>query len=123
MATITMPPIPAPKSIEPIHQNIVAVSTNPFTGQQQVLDWNANWLEISVTMPPMPLALGQAWIDFLIACRGQANTIQISNGGFLARIPASANVNGLWRLKSNAPKWSVNEGLVVGMQFELREAI
>jgi len=120
---VTMPSSPAPKALEPVSQNVVGASTNPFTGQQQVYDWNANWLELKVTMPPMITIDGQAWVDFLISCKGMACVFQISNATFASMIPASANVNGYWCLKTNSPQWSVNDGVVYGLEFEIREAI
>lgn len=120
---ITMPSDPAPKSIEPLAQSVVGVSTNPFTGEQQVQDWNASWLELSVTMPPMDATEALPWVDFLIACKGQACVFQLANATLASLIPAAANVNGYWRMKINSLKWSVNDGLIYGMQFDIREAI
>lgn len=118
-----MPSIPAPASIEPVSQNIVGASTNPFTGQQQIQDWQASYLELSVTMPPLePTVDGPAWVDFLISCQGQACVFQIANATWASLIPAAAGTNGYWRLKTNSPKWSVNQGTVYGMTFEIREA-
>jgi hypothetical protein len=120
---ITMPTDPAPKSIEPVSQNVVGAATNPFSGKQQIHDWNANWLELSVTMPPMDATEAAPWVDFLIACKGQACVFQLANTTFAALIPATAAVNGYWRMKRNSLKWSVNDGAIYGMQFEIGEAI
>ena len=120
---VTMPATPAPQSIEVTSQNVVGVALNPFTGQQQIQDWRAAWLELSVTMPPMDAATAANWTNFLLSCKGQACVFQLTNAGLAALIPAAANANGYWRLKSNAPKFSVNEGILYGFQFEIREAI
>lgn len=121
---VTMPTTPAPASIEITSQNIVGASLNPFTGQQQIQDWLASYVELSVTMPPLePLVDGPAWVDFLISCKGMACVFQIANTTFSGLIPAAADTNGYWRLKNNSPKWSVNEGTIYGMTFEIREAI
>ena len=72
---VAMPATPAPKSISWTSQDVVAVSASPFTGQQQIQDWQAGWLEASVQMPPMPHLQAQAWIAFLMQARGQASVI------------------------------------------------
>lgn len=49
-----MPATPsAPATVEFTAMDTVAVSTSPFTGQQQVQDWQASWLEASVSMPAL----------------------------------------------------------------------
>lgn len=118
-----MPASPAPKSIEITSQNVVGIAGNPFSGQQQIQDWNANWLELSVTLPPMDATTAADWVSFFIACKGQACVFQIANTTWAGLIPAAANVNGYWRLKTNAPKWSINDGVIYGFQFDIREAI
>jgi hypothetical protein len=118
-----MPSSPAPKSVEFTYQSVVGASNNPFTGQQQIYNWNANWTEISITMPPMDAADAAAWVNFFIACNGMANVFQLANSTFAGLVPAAANVNGYWRLKTNMSKWSINEGTIYGAQFEIREAI
>jgi hypothetical protein len=51
---IPMPATPsAPATVEFTAMDTVAVSTSPFTGQQQVQDWQASWLEASVSMPAL----------------------------------------------------------------------
>lgn len=118
----TMPATPSAKTIEFTEQNAVAVSVSPFTGQQQIYDWSASWMEASITMPTMFLATAQPWIDFLRACRGQACVFQLP--AFLAaRVPSGAVPGLYWRLKNNAAKWSISPGDIVGMQFDIREAI
>jgi hypothetical protein len=73
---IAMPAAPAPRSIEFTAQDVVAVSISPFTGQQQIQDWQAGWLEASVTMPPMPEETARAWTAFLLSLRGMANAFE-----------------------------------------------
>lgn len=76
---VAMPAFPAPQSIDFTAQDIVAVSTSPFSGKQQVQDWGASWLEASVTMPPMTHNQAQAWIAFLLQLRGQACLFQLGD--------------------------------------------
>ncbi len=121
---IVMPTSPAPKSIEFTRQSVVAISTSPFTGQQQVQDWNASWLEASINLPPMKSADASQWVNFLLALNGQANVFQFSNSALVGLVPANANASGYWRLKNNARKWSISgEGVIFGFQFDVREAI
>lgn len=119
---VSMPTTPSAKTVEFSQQDVVAASLNPFTGQQQIQDWNASWLEASITMPSMELATAQPWIAFLRACKGQACVFQLPT--LLASLVPSGAVPGLyWRLKTNNVRWSVNLGFIVGMEFEIREAI
>jgi hypothetical protein len=119
---VTMPTTPSASSVEFTSQNVVAVSTNPFTGQQQTMDWGASWLEASLTFPPMTETQATNWITFLMNCRGQANVFQLPT--FLAAfIPSGAVPGGYWRMKSNRLKWSVSQAVLFGLQFEIREAI
>ena len=70
---VQTPASPVPKSVQFKAQEIVAVSASPFTGQTQIQDWQAGWLEASVTLPPMTLPQAQAWVAWLLQLRGQAN--------------------------------------------------
>jgi hypothetical protein len=75
MTLISMPTIPAaPRTVDWIMNDVVASVISPFTGQQQIQDWQAGWMEASVSMPPMVHADAQAWAAFFMACRGMANT-------------------------------------------------
>src|SRR6266702_5839374 len=77
---ISMPTTPsAPQTIDFTATDIVALSISPFTGQQQVQDWQQGWLEASVSLPPLTHAQAQAWIAFLMALRGQANVFQLGD--------------------------------------------
>lgn len=120
---VSMPSSPAPKSVEFTTNSIVAVSNNPFTGQQQIQDWNASFLEASVTMPAMSETAAQAWVSFLLACKGQAGVFQLANTAFAGRVPAGTVAGGYWRLKNNVNKWSVTDAMIYGLQFDIREAI
>ena len=197
---ISMPTTPsAPQTIDFTATDIVALSISPFTGQQQVQDWQQGWLEASVSLPPLTHAQAQAWIAFLMALRGQANVFQLGDplavapqgsgagattvnvgaqAGFslntkgwtagasgvllpgdwlqigyrlyrnlgtatadgsghatlsiwpsLRESPADndaitlTHTKGLWRLKSNARKWSETQARMYGIQFDIREAL
>lgn len=197
---ISLPTTPsAPATIDFTATDIVAMSISPFTGQQQVHDWQQGMLEASVSYPPMTHVHAQAWIAFLLGLRGQRNVFQFGdplavapqgsgagtplvNGGpqsgfslntkgwtagasgvllpgdwlqigyraYRNLLPVNAdgsgnatiniypslrespadgdalilnNTKGLWRLKTNARKWSETAARVYGIQFDFREAL
>ena len=86
-----MPATPsAPATVEFTAMDTVAVSISPFTGQQQVQDWQASWLEASVSMPALTHAQAQEWIAFLMSLRGQAKVFQL--GDSLAIAPRGSRL-------------------------------
>ena len=91
-----MPTSPAPRSVEFTAQDLVAVSTSPFTGQQQVQDWQACWLEASVTLPPMPESAALAWVAFLLQVRGQACVFQMGDPRAAAPRGSGAGTPTIW---------------------------
>jgi hypothetical protein len=100
---------------------------SPFTGAQQVLDWNASWLEASVQMPSMVLADANNWIAWLHLLRGPVNTFQFSSA-FVAAYPyfmeGGSPMTALsWRLKSNSVKYSLTHQRVMGLQFECLQVV
>ena len=70
---------PAPATIDFSAVDIVAASTNPFTGQQQIYDWGGAMLEASVSLPPLTHTQAQAWIAFLLRLKGTANVFQFGD--------------------------------------------
>jgi len=112
---------PAPQSIEFSVFDVVALSRSPFTGQQQVQDWNATFMEANVSLPPLTADQAEAWISFLRDLKGVANVFQFG-ADFAAAYPSSIG-DRYWRLKSNQRKWSVGEARVFGIQFEVMEAL
>jgi hypothetical protein len=119
---VTMPSSPSVKLIEFSLNQVISASVSPFTGQQQVQDWQARFLEASLQLPPLTQAQASAWMAFLVACRGIACVFQLQP--FLVSLfPSGLAPGGYWRLKSNQNKWSVTPAIIYGMQFEIREAI
>jgi hypothetical protein len=77
---VSVPAVPAaPASVEFTAEDTVAVSVSPFTGQQQVQDWQASHLSASVSMPALTHVQAQQWIAFLMSLRGQANVFQFGD--------------------------------------------
>lgn len=119
---VTIPDTPAsPASVEFTQVDAVAMNVSPFSGQQQVQNWNATWMEAIVTMPAMTYAQGQNWVAFLRALEGTANVFQFS-AAFATAFPLE--VSGVyWRLKTSKRKWSISLGKFYGLQFEIVEAL
>jgi hypothetical protein len=119
---VTIPAYPpAPASIDFTQVDAVAVSTSPFTFQQQVQQWSGSYRKASVSMPAMTDANAQAWIAFLVALDGSANVFQFS-AAFAAGYPASIGTR-YWCLDSNERKWSINQSRMYGFQFDIREVL
>jgi hypothetical protein len=119
---VTMPTAPSVKIIDFTANQIVSANVSPFTGEQQIQDWQASWMEASLQLPPLTQPQSVAWLNFLIACRGIACVFQLPT--FLTTLyPSGLVPGGYWRLKNNANKWSVTEPLIYGLQFDIREAI
>jgi hypothetical protein len=117
-----MPTDPAPKSIEPAYNSAVGSVSNPFNKKQQIQDWQSSFTEIIVTIPPMTPDTALFWKAFLVACNGIANVFALPPA-VSALLPPSIGPSGYWRMKSNMSGWSVNDGLIHGLEFELREVL
>lgn len=112
---------PAPASIDLSVVEIVSGNVSPFTGQMQVYDWNASYMEASVVMPPLRNADGQNWVAFLRSLKGIASVFQFT-AAFMAAYPNDVGTR-YWRLKSNTAKWSIDDNRHYRIQFDIREAI
>ena len=119
---VTMPGAPSVKSIEFTTNQIVASSVSPFTGQQQLQDWQAAWAEASLELPPMTSDQSSAWTAFIVSCKGPLCVFQLP-ALLAALVPSGMAPAGYWRLKNNANKWTVQPLPLYGMRFEIREAI
>ena len=59
--------------------NAVATSMSPFTYRQQTVRHAGDRWEASVTIPPVKRDLAEAWVSFLLRCRGQTNTFNLGD--------------------------------------------
>jgi hypothetical protein len=75
---------PAPSNIDWTAFDSVAMSTSPFTGQTQIQNWGASWLEGSFQLPALRGAPAQQWIAFLEGLQGQTNCFQLGDPRFTA---------------------------------------
>ena len=127
-AQITIPADPpAPASMEFRKVRIAAVAENPFTGQQQVQDWQAEYMAGSVSLPPLTRAQAADWVAFLEDLQGVVNVFQFG-AAFAAAYPetlmaGSPPAQRYWRLKSNESSWRVEADRYTRITFEVREAL
>jgi hypothetical protein len=123
---ISMPSTPWPKSVEFQRNHLAAANTNPFTAQQQTQDWGVDYMEASISLPPMTQSKATPWITFLQSLNGIVNVFQFP-AGLAAQYPESFTSDGTnqryWRLKSNTTSWSIKPVSIYGLTFEIREAI
>ena len=130
---IPLPTFPAvPRSVEYQANDIVGVSTNPFTAEQQVMSWGgAAWLEISVSYQAMTYAQAQPWIALLMGLQGTANLIQLGDplqkplnplamGGLLA---SGAGQTGNVLVTSGGGNQSVGDWIQIGWHLHKITAI
>src|SRR5579859_443042 len=68
-----VPGVTHPSSIEWNPQEVVAISSSPFSGVSQVYDFTASWWEAEISFPPMNRNAADAWSSFILECRGQSN--------------------------------------------------
>lgn len=119
---VTIPATPsAPASFEFSQTDIVGLSVSPFTGQQQVQDWQAKFREARVTLPNLTDAQAQAWITFLSDLKGVAGVFQFG-AAISAKYPASIGSR-YWCLKSNTRGWTINPNRTYTISFEIREVL
>jgi hypothetical protein len=122
---ITMPTNIAPKSLEIQYVASSAVNTNPFTGQQQIQDWQANYYEGSCLLPTMYATDATLWISFLVALNGPVNVFQFTTAlqnGFPESLK-NGSTGRYFRLKMATTRWTIKPGKIYNMSFEFREAI
>jgi hypothetical protein len=122
----SMPTAPWPKSIEYRGSHLAAANTNPWTAQQQIQDWAADYAQMSVSYAALTQTQATAFIAFLKACNGIVNVFQFP-AGLAAKYPESFTSDGTaqryWRLKTNETGWSIKAGSVYSVTFEIREAL
>lgn len=72
-------PIAFPTTVNTKHikwnaQSLVAMSTSPFTGTQEVVSHQGKWFEIDITLPVMTRAQAEDFVGFLLAMNGSRGT-------------------------------------------------
>lgn len=69
---LEMPLYPGPSSVVFRQGSIVAIVESAYTKQQQTQEWQGEWWEADISLPPMPVQQARAWCAFMAACRGRA---------------------------------------------------
>ena len=113
---------PAPASIEFSTTSAVAVSTSPFTGQQQVQDWGGRWMEAVITLPALTYDQAQTWVQWLRDVNGVAGVFQLFGSAFQTKYAGDVGTR-YWRFQENTRSWSITEARVYGITFKVREAL
>lgn len=98
-----------------ITQNaVVAVSTSPFTGQEQVQEHQGQWFEAEISLPPMYRADYAEWDSFFLQLNGRAGTFLVGDSSYKAArgtVEGTVLVNGAHTARS---KTLAVKGMTVG---------
>lgn len=78
---ITLPALPAARSIEFSMMDNVAVVPSEFTLQQQVQDWQAGLWMVKVTIAPGKRSEMEPWLAALAIARGRLGTFYLGDPG------------------------------------------
>ena len=127
---ITMP-LPNPQKLEIGKLTLAAQNTNPFTGQQQTQDWQANYRIGSATMPAMTADEGQAWQFFMDSLHGVINGFQFrpelcSDPRYCYALTSDGTPTGtpkIFRMMRNDYKVTISPLGVRHLSFEFREVL
>lgn len=118
---VTMPSSPAPASVKPKRNYIAGKSLNPFTGQEQIQDWQADVSQIEIDLPPMISSDGANWTAFLQSCNGVTCVFQLPTS-VTSLLPSGMAPGGYWELAEDY-EYSVSPGGIYGFTpLKIREA-
>ena len=77
---LEIPTVPAARAITMRMQNIAGMNVSPFTGQQQNYEFQGEWWEADVSLPPISSRdVAEQWIAFLAKLRGQTGTFVLGD--------------------------------------------
>jgi hypothetical protein len=80
LTVISTPASPAPSSLEFTTTDFNAANSNPFTGSQQIYDWQGSLVSMSVQLPPMTAdGGGDDWAAFLMQAKGMSNAFLLGD--------------------------------------------
>lgn len=82
---LTPPASPGYRSRELQGMTRVGMVQSPFTGQQQVQPWQAQWLQFTFSLPVMTDAQAGAWTAFFMALNGREGTFYL--GDSVRKVP------------------------------------
>jgi hypothetical protein len=77
---IALPSSPAPRQLELVMNDTVAVDRSPFTGSTQVQAWpGADWWEATFSLPQLTRPQAAVWAAFLGELRGMQNVFYLGD--------------------------------------------
>jgi len=74
---MTLPSTPGFRELTFRPVNINGQATSEFTGQTQITQWNGEWWEADLTLPPMLRATAEDWLALITALRGTVGTFYL----------------------------------------------
>ena len=114
-AILAFPSHPAPKSIELVMNDTVAMSRSPFTGSTQVQSWpGSDWWEANIALPKLQAADAAVWSAFLAECRGMLNVFYLSDPtykgpqGTVLGVPVVSGANNAMATQLATKGWTPN---------------
>ena len=127
---VAMPSTPGPADIEIAMNDTVAVTTSPFTRQEQTQTWPAgDFWDATITLPPMMRATAWPWEGFLAELRGRLNVFQCGDprarqplgmaGGTPLVATSSDNLPMTWALVTRGWPASASRLLLPGDHFQI----
>ena len=81
---LTPPSTPKPQRVEWLQMTACEISQSPFSGHQQVVEWDAGLWGVRVSYPPMRRAAAAPLIAFLMSLRGSRGTFYMAPTQFSA---------------------------------------
>jgi hypothetical protein len=81
---LTPPASPNPARLTPVHHDVVAASTSPFTLQSQMQAHQGQLRAAMVELPILDRAGAQQWAAFLLALKGRFGTFTMGYAGVTA---------------------------------------
>jgi hypothetical protein len=80
ITVISTPASPAPRSLDFTMADYNAASSSPFTGSQQINDWQNSLVSMAVQLPPMTASGGgDDWAAFLMQAKGMSNAFLLGD--------------------------------------------
>lgn len=77
---LELPVYPGFRNLSFRMQNVVGVNASPFTGEQQVYEFQGEWWEADISLPPIAdRAVAEEWICLLAKLRGQSGTFLLGD--------------------------------------------
>ena len=76
---LTLPSAPAIRTIQMRSIDVAAQTISPFTGESEIQEWDGQWWEADVGLPPMRREFAEAWVTMLAKLNGIRGTLLIGD--------------------------------------------